>query len=120
MTERTLFLDADNLAHKWGFSDGAIIDDWWWEVYDDVPSVDAHDLLFDLVKDFLLPELEKQGYVVELTRIHTNHNPVRAEKVNGEEVDWYEKKWEYFIPTVTVEITKEQLEEYLKTKEEEK
>lgn len=110
---RHLYLDADNLGHKWGFSDGDILDDWWWEVYDEAPTVDTHDLLWDLVNEFLVPEIEKAGHIVELTHIQTNHNPVRLEKLNGVEVDWYSEKWELFTPTISVWVTKEQIEKLI-------
>lgn len=104
-------LDADNLTHKWGFGDGDMLTDWYWDVYDEPCHVDEDELLMDLVRKFLLPELEKSGYTVELVRIWTNHNPIRAEKVNGEEMDWYREEWEFFKPTIRVDVTKEQIEE---------
>lgn len=64
-TTRTVVLRAEGLLNKWGFSDGDLL-------ADDTGS--RHDLLVELVKEHLLPLLPG----VEVDRIVTIHNPVRA------------------------------------------
>lgn len=111
---RDFYLDADNLFHKWGFGDGDTFDDWWWEVYDDSPPKNSDDVLEKLVRVYLVPLIEEAGHTIEIIRIGTNHNPIRAEKLDGEQVDWYNSEWEIFKPTISVMVTKEQVEEIIK------
>ena len=83
MTDQSLILHASGLLSKWGFGDGDVLAQWWWDVYDEEPSKNDHDLLYALVTQYLLPALRKEGNDVQVYRIHTNHNPVRAEYLNG-------------------------------------
>ena len=108
---KSINLNSNNLFHKWGFGDGDVLYDWWWDNYDDSPPVDKHDLLYDLVVRYLVPELEKAGHTLDVIRIHTNHNPVRAETLDGVEVDWYSETWELIEPEISVEITEVQIKE---------
>lgn len=83
-----LILHSECLLSKWGFSDG------------DIPEqlLDALDdagldyggnwrpALRQLVREHLAPKLDQD---VELVDIETIHNPIRAEKVDGVEIDWF-------------------------------
>lgn len=85
-------LHAECLASKWGFGDGDALNDYMYDLRDEglisqVPNRD--DFLYAVVCKYLLPELHKRGVVVDLVNIGSIHNPVRAERVNGAEVDWY-------------------------------
>lgn len=86
MNEPTFLMDAESLGSKWGFGDGDALDDWWWDNYGEDPSFNTHRVLYRLVEDHLIPALAE--WDIELVLIHTNHNPVRAEKVDGVEIDW--------------------------------
>ncbi len=77
------------LLSKWGFNDGDAPDAWldWCEAN----GVDYNEIgypLVDLVRRHLLPVLVQAVTVVE---IETNHNPIRAETVDGVDVvdQWY-------------------------------
>lgn len=80
-----LVLRSDGLLSKWGFNDGDE-PDWILDILDehglDHPE-DWHEVLWRLVNEHLLPALDQR---VELVRIETNHNPVRASTLNGEDV----------------------------------
>ena len=99
-----------NLYHKWGFGDGDALEDWWWEIYDVPPTVDLDDVLWDLVKEYLVPAIEEAGHTIEVIRIVTNHNPVRAETLDGKKVDWYSEDWELLDPPISLNITKGQID----------
>ena len=87
---KNLILHSDSLLSKWGFSDGDIISDY---VYDNAGiddfSYNPHKVLEELVKRYLLPKLDKK---VEIMFIDTNHNPVRAEMIDGE---YYENHYNH-------------------------
>jgi hypothetical protein len=103
MAEPQLYLFSHALLSKWGFDDGDPFDeveDWWHNQHGTGPmghcdcgffdlGVDARVLLPELVRRFLLPALDQ---AVELVDIETSHNPIRASKVNGVDVEgaWYE------------------------------
>lgn len=103
-------LDAESLCSKWGFGDGDALDDWWWDTYDEGPDVNTDDLLYALVVAYLVPAIRDAGHTVEIERIGTIHNPVRASRVDGAEVDWYAME-DTFMPAVTVWVTRGQIEE---------
>lgn len=109
MSGRTFLLDAESLCSKWGFGDGDALDDWWWETYDEAPEINTHELLHALVLAFLIPAIRDAGHEVEVVRIETNHNPVRAGRLDGIEVDHYSQR-EHFAPDILVEVTREQIE----------
>lgn len=111
--EGHFFLDGDSLLSKWGFSDGDALDDWWWDNYDDAPTVDTDELLYALVAAYLVPALSERGYTVELERIGTIHNPVRARVLNGEEVDHYLLD-DRFQPPVWVTVSPQQIEDIIR------
>lgn len=101
-----LTLHSDCLVSRWGFNDGDMPE--WIEDACDEHGVDFadhlrhdvwHDTLWTLVNDHLLPALDQR---VELVRIHTTHNPVRACTVDGVSV---EDQWTEV--DTTVELTPE-------------
>lgn len=81
-----LVLTSASLLSKWGFNDGDE-PDFLLDALDerglDYPS-DWHEALWKLVNEHLLPALDQH---VELVRIATNHNPVRASIVDGVDVE---------------------------------
>jgi hypothetical protein len=87
--EPKLFLYSECLLSKWGFTDGDEPDfwlDWCDEQGVDYNAWDWHTVLRRLVREHLAPKLDQR---VELVDIETIHNPIRAETVDGVEVDWY-------------------------------
>lgn len=110
MTE--LRISANNLLRKHGFSDGSILEDWYWYTYDQDPDVLLDDVLEELINLYLLPVLKSEGYNVTLTRVESSHNPIRAEYINRVDVyDWdRDNDGEYFSPEIFVDVTQEQIE----------
>lgn len=89
--EPKLVLRSDCLLSKWGFNDGDEPD--YWLDWCDEQGIDYnargwhwHTTLRRLVRKYLAPKLDQR---VELVDIETTHNPIRAETVDGVEVDWY-------------------------------
>lgn len=76
----TATLSAVSLLSKYGFSDGDVLDDLWWDHHDEyLPGQGAHHkLLYRLVTERLVPLIEAAGHAVEVEFIETFHNPVRA------------------------------------------
>lgn len=91
----TLTLHAHELLSKWGFDDGDppqhILD------YAHTVEIDFRDLiprwdavLRALVRQHLLPALAANGHQVEAYDIGGCHNPIRASRVDGIEIDDYD------------------------------
>lgn len=84
-------LFSSGLLSKWGFNDGDAPDDVleYCESHGLGWRADWHPVLVRLVQQFLVPVLAQD---VTLAVMKTNHNPVRAETVNGADVAdfWYE------------------------------
>ena len=110
MTDQSLILHASGLLSKWGFGDGDVLAQWWWDVYDEEPPKNDHDLLYALVTQYLLPVLRKEGNDVLVYRIHTNHNPVRAEYINGRHLADLSIVDDDLLGDTQVVLTKEQVE----------
>lgn len=107
----TLTLLSSSLLSKWGFGDGDPFEaftDWYHERHGEglmghcnCKSLDLgvgdDDLLRHLVRRYLVPALDQE---VELVDIETSHNPIRASKVDGVDVEecWYGRQPE---PTLT-------------------
>lgn len=104
---RPFFMDANSLLSKWGFGDGDGLGDWWWEEFDEPFPDEEHLVLRDLVRTHLVPAIEATGRSVTLTDIETIHNPVRAEILDGSEVDWYGD--DTIEPPVWVEVSADQV-----------
>jgi hypothetical protein len=98
-----LVLISSGLLSKWGFNDGGVLDDdlyeeleeiGFWEadlrsVGDPAEAFSLSDwVLIRLVCEYLVPALDQN---VEVVEIGTSHNPVRASKVDGVDVErcWY-------------------------------
>lgn len=85
-----VILSADGLMSKWGFGDGDMPDDVWdhlWESGEH--DLNWHAVLRILVRRYLLPALEEAGHEVTVYDIETIHNPIRAEMIDGIEIDDY-------------------------------
>lgn len=89
--EGYVFLFGESLLSKWGFGDGDVINDWWWDTYDEPLPDQAshHDVLRRLVREHLIPAIEAAGHTIEVCDIETIHNPIRAEKVDASPIDDY-------------------------------
>lgn len=86
-TEPTITLHSSGLLSKWGFGDGDEPDEWL--DYLDKHGIDWDDAewpLAELVRCYLLPEL-RQHHDIDVYEIDTIHNPIRAECVDGVEID---------------------------------
>ncbi len=105
----TFYLNAESLFSKWGFGDGGSLWDWFYDHYDDSPDWPEDDLLYALCQAYLMPKLADAGYHVELMRIETSHNPVRAATLNGEEVDHYDSARTWIDPPIEERITLTQM-----------
>ena len=82
-------LFSSGLLSKFGFNDGDAPDEWWDYCEDkdiDLPPGTWHPILRELVNEFLLPVLTQK---VEIVYIGTNHNPVRADTIDGVSIDGY-------------------------------
>ena len=85
--ELTLF--SAELCSKWGFNDGDVPDhiwDWCNENGIGRISADWHAVLRRLVREHLLPALAEH-HEVEVYDVETNHNPIRASRIDGQEID---------------------------------
>jgi hypothetical protein len=85
-------LRAECLASKWGFGDGDGLQDYCYDLKDDglIPDTPDRDgFLYAVVVKFLVPELERRGIKADIVKIGSCHNPVRADMVNGQEVDHF-------------------------------
>jgi hypothetical protein len=86
-TPDMLLLFSESLLSKWGFSDGDVpydYLDWCDATGTDYPAGGAwRAMLVKLVRERLVPALEQD---VETYVMETNHNPIRARSVDGEDV----------------------------------
>ena len=99
---------ANSLCSKFGFGDG---DELSWVKWIAGIDVDKHKLLAHIVRTRLVPLMPGD---VELVEIGTCHNPIRAEKINGIEVDWYAKNQFPEFEGIYVELTGEEIVEIAK------
>ncbi|MEU1044011.1 hypothetical protein ABZ400_02490 [Streptomyces sp. NPDC005897] len=101
MDEPRITLLSADLLSKWGFNDGDDPDDWL--DYCEANGIDYNAVDFplaQLVHRHLLPALDQTVTVVEMDTIH---NPIRADKVDGQDVTgdvWYGREP---APTLTPE-----------------
>lgn len=89
-----LCLSVSSLCSKWGFNDGDVPEaflDYWDEIGVSGDDFDDswHDVLRALVRAYLVPAIEDAGHTVEVYDIETTHNPIRADQIDGEEIDDY-------------------------------
>ena len=104
-----LTLDADDLFDKGGFLDGALIDDWWESIHGGPPEFDTEGVLSALVQRHLVPAIERAGRAVEVTRIVTLHNPVRATRLDGTPVSISAPREPRFLPPIRVDVTPKEI-----------
>lgn len=85
--EVTLY--SSDLCSKWGFNDGDIPEHvmaWCAENGVEPQVVDWHEVLRALVHEHLLPALAEH-HEVEVFHVVTNHNPIRAYRIDGQDID---------------------------------
>lgn len=84
-----LVLFSHGLCSKWGFSDGEE-PEWLWDWCQDHEvdwgAVPWAAVLRQLVREHLVPALAKH-HEVEVEDVETNHNPIRATRIDGQEID---------------------------------
>ncbi|ASU81518.1 hypothetical protein CDO52_00805 [Nocardiopsis gilva YIM 90087] len=86
-SEPAITLYSSDLLSKWGFNDGDEPDIWL--DYLDEMGLDWDDIpwpLVPLVRRYLLPALAAH-HDIEVYEIESIHNPIRARRVNGIEID---------------------------------
>lgn len=111
-------LYADGLTSKWGFGDGDSLHDYVWDIcYElEIDPPDRDDFLELMVRTYLLPELDKRGVTYKIEKIGTNHNPIRAYEINGEDVSdhHYDSSYEHpIIGNIEVWIPKSEIVKHL-------
>jgi hypothetical protein len=111
MDEPTFTLDAESLLSKWGFGDGDALSDWWWDNYGAELPFNDHDMLHALVLAYLVPAIHDAAREVEIIRIDTIHNPVRADTLDGVQVDHYSQRGWRIDPPIEVAVTRAQIED---------
>lgn len=103
-------LDAESLLSKWGFGDGDALSDWWWDNYEEDAPFDDHEVLYELVIAYLAPAIQDSARDVEIVRVETIHNPVRASTLDGVQVDHYSSRAWHIDPPISVQVTRRQIE----------
>lgn len=87
MSDRTLTLFSSDLLSKHGFNDGDSPDEVW-DLLDTAGRADVmrnwREVLLHLVEERLLPALDQR---VEVYRLGTSHNPIRALTIDGVDVE---------------------------------
>ncbi len=98
-----MIFQTEGLLSKWGFGDGDMLDDlldfggFSWTDRSHFTQTDEdgvlhsfeHIVLFVAVAAYVVPRLDQR---VDLDLISTIHNPVRAERVDGRQMDYPEDK----------------------------
>lgn len=109
----SLTLFSSSLLSKFGFNDGEEPDDVW-DLLDRAGQTDLadnwHEVLIQLVEEYLLPALDQR---VEVMRIETNHNPIRARTVDGVDVESMHDSDEVELTPDAVEVPMERVMELL-------
>ena len=106
MSDGGFWLASQGLLSRWGFNDGDPYLDGGFEDWRDahglplLTGAEEDWLLRHLVRTWLVPALDQ---VVEVVDIETSHNPIRASKVDGVDVDgcWsypYDQSWPGLTP----------------------
>jgi len=104
-----MLLWSSGLLSKWGFGDGDMPDHIWDHVGDETyMELDWRPVLRLLVRRHLLPVLDQDVVVYD---IETNHNPIRAAKVDGREIDDMRDNEDITLTPDVVEVTWAQIEE---------
>ncbi|MER7046767.1 hypothetical protein [Streptomyces jumonjinensis] len=90
-----------DLLSKWGFNDGVPPDDWY--DYCDRHGIDPNQVeypLVTLVRKYLVPLIDQAITVVD---IETNHNPIRADSIDGTDVIHLWRESKSAVPRLTPE-----------------
>lgn len=66
---------SDSLLSKWGFGDG--------DMLNELCGATSHDDLALFVEKVIVPQIT--SHKITTCRIHTSHNPIRAETIDGVE-----------------------------------
>ena len=99
---------SEQLLYKWGFKDGALIEDWLTDNYTILDleenlkwspilfkgdeklfnqiSEYSEELLLAIVDKFLIPKIQKH-HVIKVQKTLTSHNPIRIIEFDGREID---------------------------------
>ncbi len=83
--EKQYRLNSADLVNKWGFSDGDIFSDYTCDL-----CLDRDRFLAFVVRNKLLPEMDKQGRTYDVYEIGSNHNPIRSHHLCGIEYNHYQ------------------------------
>jgi len=126
---KPLILLSNHFFSKYGFDEGEQLGEWLFDncyTYDgrneniliekdlfDFINKNDERLLVEIIKEFLIPEIEK-NHNIEIEFID-HKNPIRISKIDGRIVDWY-CDYEYPIKPKRIEIKPKQLLKYLKRK----
>jgi len=114
-----MIFHTDSLISKWGFDDGDILENFAFNnnlefEYDpDKSHSGSHSALIKLVCEHILPKLDQEVIVQEISCIH---NPIRALTVNGRDASafWHESFSPPFITPATIYIPNEIVLEIVK------
>lgn len=82
MIETNVRLFTAGLLSKWGFNDGAVLDDILFDAGYTRAGGFYGAVLQRVVTEFVLPALAPH-HTITTYRITTNHNPIRAQEVDG-------------------------------------
>lgn len=98
---------TSGLLSKWGFIDGGLLDDMLYGLLESreislrqLDAVDSRKLLCWAVENYVLPKIKSDVGIVFRA---TSHNPVRADRVNGMDVDWFSEN-EFEIEPAFVDV----------------
>lgn len=109
----TIAFATGGLLSKWGFGDGDCLDDFlddngfgdvWSQERGKIPDEAFgfdHRVLIRVVEAYVLPAV-REHHDIEIFRVHTIHNPIRASKLDGEDVDNYGDWQDLTPPSVEV------------------
>lgn len=106
-SSKTVRLYADGLLSKWGFEDGDLLVDpvGDWRAVSGA-AVDYRDVLVATVKYYLVPELSE---TLDIAVYGGVHNPIRAESVNGLEINHQDPRLSYPWSVQYVDVTYRQI-----------
>lgn len=103
---KQISIKTDGFLSKWGFHDGDIFDDFLEDHGETCAMGYAHKFLERVLKELVIPKIKNK---IEIVFIETIHNPVRAEKVDGKEVNWYRENPDITIDPEFIILTEDEL-----------
>ena len=106
-----LVLYGHGLLSKWGFGDGDVLWDWWYNQADEPPPnhPDHHKVLTHLVETHLLPVIRDAGHAFEVEYVATTHNPIRLRSLDGHRVRQLEPLVETTLDRYEVRLSPEEV-----------